>query len=58
MIELEENLAKLNELNSKIDFIRESMKLDKLVSDLKKLEEQSSQDGFWDDIQNSNKVFS
>ena len=58
MLELEENLSVLKELSEKIKFIRESMKIDSLISELKKLEEESMQDGFWDDINHSNKVFS
>ena len=58
MLELEENLSVLKELSEKIKFIRESMKIDSLISELKKLEEESMQENFWDDISHSNKVFS
>ena len=58
MLELEENILVLKELNEKIRFIRESMKIDSLILELKKLENESLKEGFWDDIQNSNKTFS
>ena len=58
MIELEENKRLLDELNQKLLNIKDTMKIDSLSKELKSLEEESSQDGFWQDIEHSNKVFS
>ena len=58
MLELEENLFQLKSLNEKILFIRESMKIDSLIKELKELEEASTQEGFWNDIKGSSRIFS
>ena len=57
MIELEENLRVLNELNIKLNHIKDSMKINELIQELKKLEEESTKDDFWNDQANSSKVF-
>ena len=57
MIELEENLRFLNELNIKLNHIKDSMKINELTQELKKLEEESTKDDFWNDQANSSKVF-
>ena len=57
MIELEENLRFLNELKIKLNQIKDSMKIDSLKKQLKELEEESTKDGFWNDQENSSKVF-
>lgn len=58
MLELEENLSKLQELNNKIQFIKESIKIDSLTMELERLEKKTVEEGFWDDIEASNKTFS
>ena len=58
MIELEENKRILDELNQKLLNMKDTMKIESLNKELKNLEEESSQDGFWQDIEHSNKVFS
>ena len=57
MIDLEENSKQLEELNEKIQVIEESLKLPLLKEELSKLEKESVEDGFWDDQENSSKVF-
>ncbi len=57
MIELEENLRILNELNIKLNHIKDSMKINELIQELRKLEEESTKDDFWNDQANSSKVF-
>ena len=58
MLELEENLRLLNELKIKLDSIKESMKIDLLKKELKELEEKSLVPNFWEDAENSSKIFS
>ena len=57
MIELEENIRFLNELNIKLNHIKDSMKINELTQELKKLDEESTKDDFWNDQANSSKVF-
>lgn len=58
MIDLEENLRSLKELNNKLLDIKDSMKIESLAIELKKLEEKSTEDGFWNNKEDSTKVFS
>ena len=58
MIDLEENLRFLKELNNKLLDIKDSMKIESLAIELKKLEEKSTEDGFWNNKEDSTKVFS
>lgn len=58
MFELEENLRLLNELKEKLEQIKDSIKVDNLKSELSKLEEESLKEDFWNNQENSNKVFS
>ena len=58
MLELEENLRLLNELKIKLDSIKESMKIDLLKKELKELEAKSLVPNFWEDAENSSKIFS
>lgn len=57
MIDLEENLRFLKELNIKLYDIKESMKIETLSIELKKLEEKSAEEGFWNNKEESTKVF-
>ena len=58
MIELEENKRFLNNLEIKLKEIRESMKIDSLKIELENLRKQSLDENFWQDTENSTKVFS
>jgi len=58
MLELEENLKLLNELKNKLEQIKTSLKIDLLKSELKELEKESLKEDFWNDQENSTKVFS
>ena len=58
MFELEENLRLLNELKTKLEQIRESMKIEFLKTELQSLEQESLKENFWNDQENSSKVFS
>lgn len=58
MIDLEENLRFLQELNIKLDEIKDSMKIESLLLELRKLEEKSAVEGFWNNKEESAKVFS
>ena len=58
MLELEENLKLLNELNIKLKQIKDSMNIESLKNDLKELEKISLEPNFWEDSENSSKIFS
>lgn len=58
MLELEENFKFLNELKLKLDEIKESMKIDSLKNELKELENKSLEPNFWENAENSSKIFS
>lgn len=58
MIDLEENLRFLKELNNKLKDIKDSMKIEFLLVELKELENKSTQEGFWNNKEESTKVFS
>lgn len=58
MIDLEENLRLLKELNNKLKDIKDSMKIESLLVELKELENKSTQEGFWNNKEESTKVFS
>ena len=58
MLELEENKQFLQELLNKLESIRDSMKLESLKNELKELEKEVNKDGFWNDKDYSNNVFS
>ena len=57
MFELEENLRLLNELKSQLEQIKDSMKIELLEQELKALEQESLKDDFWNDQENSSRVF-
>ena len=58
MLELEDNKRFLNELKDNLKEISESMKIESLSANLQELREKSNQEGFWQDTENSAKVFS
>ncbi len=57
MFELEENLKLLNELKTKLEQIRDSMKIESLKIELQELEQESLREDFWNNQENSSKVF-
>ena len=57
MFELEENLRLLNELKTKLEQIKDSMKIESLKAELKILESESLKEDFWSNQENSSKVF-
>ena len=58
MLELEENKRFLNELKIKLQEIGESMNVDSLRANLENLKQESSKEDFWQNAENSAKVFS
>lgn len=57
MFELEENLKLLNELKTKLVQIKSSMKIESLKIELQNLEQESLSEDFWNNQENSSKVF-
>jgi len=57
MIELEDNSRILNSLKDKVKLIEDSLKVPKLKEELSILEKQSLEPDFWNDQENSSKVF-
>ena len=58
MLELEENLRVLKELLAKLNSLKEALKISSLQLELGKLREISSQEGFWENSEQSSQVFS
>ena len=58
MLELEENLKVLDSLKLRINEIKDSMNIEKLVEEEKALEEESTKDNFWENAEHSSTVFS
>lgn len=58
MLELEENFKFLNELQNKLEEIKDSMKIESLKFELSKLEKESLSENFWNNQENSSLVFS
>lgn len=58
MFELEENLRLLNELKAQLEQIKDSMKIELLEKELASLEKESLKEDFWNNQENSSKVFS
>ncbi|MBQ3262133.1 MAG: peptide chain release factor 2 [Oscillospiraceae bacterium] len=56
MIEFEDYKNKLNALLPKLEALGESLQLDDARNEVEKLEEESAQEGFWNDTENSQKV--
>ena len=57
VLELEENKRLLEEQKAKLIQIKDSMKIESLMLELKKLEKESLEEGFWDNSQKSNEIF-
>ena len=56
MIEFEEYKGKLNGLKPTLDSLREALHLEAAEKEIEELEGQSARDGFWNDIENSQRV--
>jgi len=56
MLQFEEYKHKINNLRATLDTIKQALKLDDVAIELKTLEEESGKDGFWSDLDNSQKV--
>ena len=56
MIEFEEYKGKLNGLKPTLDSLREALHLEAAEKEIEELEGQSASDGFWNDVENSQRV--
>ena len=57
MLELEENLRILNSLIEKLNNLSETLAISVLENEANKLKEQTLEEGFWNDLENANKIF-
>lgn len=56
MIEFEDYRYKLNNLRPQLDNLKDALKLDKAKEELVELQKQTEENGFWDNIENSQKA--
>ena len=56
MIEFDAYKTKLNALRPKLDTVRDALKLDAAREEIAQLEAETGKDGFWNDVQNAQKV--
>ncbi|MDR0489926.1 MAG: peptide chain release factor 2 [Oscillospiraceae bacterium] len=56
MIEFDEYKLKIAGMRPVLDNLKYAMKLDEATAELRRLEDESASDGFWSDIENSQKV--
>ncbi len=56
MIEFEEYKSKLNALKPTLDDLRAALRLEAAEKEIEELEGQSARDGFWNDVENSQRV--
>ena len=57
MLELEENLHILNDLIEKLNSLRETLNISTLEKEKEELTSETEKDRFWEDKENSNKIF-
>ena len=57
MLELEENLRILNSLIEKLNNLSETLAISILENEANKLKEQTLKEGFWNNLENANKIF-
>ena len=57
MLELEENLHILNDLIEKLNNLRETLNISSLEKEKEELTSETEKEGFWEDKENSNKIF-
>ena len=56
MLQFEELRLELNSYEDKLVDLAEALGLKKMVAEVAELEEESAKDGFWDDVQRSQKI--
>jgi len=56
MIQFDDYKHKINTLRPTLDSLKQALKLDEASEELQKLEKESAGDGFWSDLENSQKV--
>ena len=56
IVEFEDYKAKLQALRPELDTVRAALKLDEARAEIARLEEQTAAEGFWNDLENSQKV--
>ena len=56
MLEFEEYKQKLNALKPTLDGLRDALRLEAAEKEIEELEGQSARDGFWNDVENSQRV--
>ena len=56
MLEFEEYKVKLNNARPALEVLRGALKLDAAQREIEELEAASERDGFWNDVENSQKV--
>ena len=56
MIQFDDYKQKINMMRPTLDSLKSALKLDEVTSELGKLEEESTGEGFWADLENSQKV--
>jgi peptide chain release factor 2 len=56
MIEFDDYKVKINGLKPTLSTLREALKLDEAETEIARLEKESSEDGFWSNLENSQKV--
>ena len=56
MLEFEEYKVKLNNIKPTLDVLRDALKLESAQKEIEELEAASERDGFWNDVENSQKV--
>ena len=56
MLEFEEYKVKLNNAKPTLDVLRDALKLEAAQKEIEELEAASERDGFWNDVENSQRV--
>ncbi len=56
IVEYEDYKFKLNAMKPQVETLKAAVKLDEALEEIKKLEAESEQEGFWNDLQHSQKV--
>ena len=56
MLEFEEYRSKLNNMKPDLDMLRSALKLEAAQKEIEELEAASERDGFWNDVENSQRV--
>ncbi|MBE6766140.1 MAG: peptide chain release factor 2 [Ruminococcaceae bacterium] len=56
MLEFEEQKLRLEGMKPELDDLKDALKLDSVKKEVEALENQAAEEGFWDDIENSQKI--